>query len=49
MSGSMLMSDQVNVEVVKRTPIQLENLLSNYNPDLVNEIVKVKTDFLFYY
>ncbi len=45
MSGSMLMSDQVNVEVVKRTPIQLENLLSNYNPDLVNEIVKVKTDF----
>jgi tetratricopeptide (TPR) repeat protein len=45
MSGSMLMSDQVNVEVVKRTPIQLEQMLASYNPDLVNEIIKPKTDF----
>lgn len=45
MSGSMLMSDQVNVEVVKRTPIQLENLLASYNPDLVNEKIKTKPDF----
>jgi tetratricopeptide (TPR) repeat protein len=44
MSGSMLMSDQLNVEVVKRTPILLENFLASYNPDLVNEIIKVKPD-----
>ena len=44
-NGSMLMSDQVNVEVVKRTPMQLENLLTNYNPDLINEKVKLKPEF----
>ncbi|MES2762913.1 MAG: hypothetical protein V4677_11930 [Bacteroidota bacterium] len=45
MNGGMLMSDQVNVEVVKRTPIQLENMLASYNPDLVNEKIKPKPDF----
>jgi tetratricopeptide (TPR) repeat protein len=44
MSGNMLMSDQVNVEVVKRTPIQLEDFLASYNPDLVNEVIKIKPD-----
>ncbi|MES2514845.1 MAG: hypothetical protein V4580_11905 [Bacteroidota bacterium] len=44
-SGSMLMNDQVNIEVVKRTPIQLETMLASYNPDLINEKVKPKPDF----
>ena len=45
LNGINLMNDQVNIEVVKRTATQLDNLLSNYNPDLINERVRIKTDF----
>ena len=45
LNGINLMNDQVNIEVVKRTPTQLENIVSNYNPDLINERVRLKTDF----
>lgn len=45
MNGSNLLNDQVNIEIVKRTPTQLENILANYNPDLINEKVRIKTDF----
>jgi hypothetical protein len=44
-SGNALMSEQVNVEVIKRTPVLDEDLLSYYNPDLINEIIMYKTDF----
>jgi hypothetical protein len=44
-SGNMLMSEQVNVEVIKRTPIQDEDILSYYNADLINERLLYKTDF----
>ncbi|MBI3518914.1 MAG: PD40 domain-containing protein [Bacteroidetes bacterium] len=45
MNGINLMSDQVNIEIVKRTPTSLENILSNYDPELINERVKLKTEF----
>lgn len=45
LNGINLMNDQVNIEVIKRTPTQLENILSNYNPDLINERVRLKTEF----
>lgn len=45
MSGIMFLTDQVHIEVLSRTTIQLENMLSNYNPDLVNEVIKIKPDF----
>jgi hypothetical protein len=45
MNGNNLMNDQINIEVIKRTPTSLDNILSNYNPDLINERVRVKTDF----
>lgn len=45
MNGNMLMSDQINIEIIKRTPTKIEDLLTNYNPDLINEKVKIKTDF----
>ncbi len=45
MNGINLMNDQVNIEIVKRSQIQSDNILANYNPDLINERVKVKTDF----
>lgn len=45
MNGINLMNEQVNIEVVKRTSTQLDNILSNYNPDLINERVRIKTDF----
>lgn len=47
LNGNNLMNDQVNMEVVKRTPTLLENLLANYNPDLINEKVRFKTDFFY--
>ena len=46
-NGINLMNDQVNVEFIKRTPFQLENILKNYNPDLINERLKPKTDFFY--
>ncbi|MBC7695490.1 MAG: PD40 domain-containing protein [Burkholderiales bacterium] len=45
MNGNNVMNDPINMEVVKRTPTQLENILANYNPDLINEKVRFKTDF----
>jgi hypothetical protein len=45
LNGINLMNDQVNIEVVKRTATQLDNILSNYNPDLINERVRLKMDF----
>ena len=45
LNGLNLMNDQVNIEVVKRTSTQLDNILSNYNPDLINERVRLKADF----
>ena len=47
MNGANLINDQVNIEIVKRTPTQLENILGNYNPDLINEKVHNKTDFFY--
>lgn len=45
LNGINLMNDQVNIEVVKKTSTQLDNILSNYNPDLINERVRLKADF----
>jgi|GEM_PF-726232 hypothetical protein len=44
-SGNLLMSEQMNVEVIKRTAMQDEDILSYYNPDLINEKLLYKTDF----
>jgi hypothetical protein len=44
-SGIALLTDQVNVEIIKRTPVQEENILTAYNPDLINDKVRIKTDF----
>ncbi len=45
MNGLNLMNDQVNIEIVKRTPASLDNIILNYNADLINETVKIKPDF----
>jgi hypothetical protein len=47
LNGNDLLNDQINIEVVKRTPTQIENILVNYNPDLINERVRFKTDFFY--
>ncbi len=44
-SGNTLMSEQDNIEVLKRVPMQDEDLLSYYNPDLISERLLYKTDF----
>ncbi|MEO8760440.1 MAG: hypothetical protein ABI388_04740 [Bacteroidia bacterium] len=44
-SGAALLTDQVNIEIIKRTSIQEENILAAYNPDLINDKVRIKTDF----
>ena len=44
-SGAALITEQVNIEILKRTPILEENLLPSYNTDLINDRLKYKTDF----
>ncbi len=44
-NGNSLLGDQVNIEVIKRTSIQGENILAAYNPELINDKVRIKTDF----
>lgn len=44
-SGAMLMSDQVNMEILRRATVQTDNLLANYNPDFINDKLTYKTDF----
>ncbi|MCC6181677.1 MAG: PD40 domain-containing protein [Bacteroidia bacterium] len=46
-NGTMFLSNQENIEVLNRTPVQFESILSNYNPDLVNEIVKLKPEIYY--
>lgn len=44
-NGAALMSDPVNIEVMKRVKIQDENILGTYNSELINERLMYKTDF----
>ncbi|MFI5150909.1 MAG: hypothetical protein ACHQRM_14325 [Bacteroidia bacterium] len=44
-SGNVLMSEQVNVEVIRRSSMQDNDILSYYSPELVNEKIMYKTDF----
>lgn len=46
-NGNNLINEQVNIEVLKRVTTDLENFLSNYNPELVNDNVMLKTDFFY--
>lgn len=44
-NGNNLMSDQLNIEITKRVPADINNIMASYNPDVINEKVKVKTEF----
>jgi hypothetical protein len=44
-SGNTLMSEQLNVEVLKRTAMEDEDLLSYYNSENINGKLLYKTDF----
>ena len=44
-NGSLIMNDPANIEIIKRTVMNTTDVLLNYNPDLINEKVKYKTDF----
>jgi hypothetical protein len=44
-NGVALINEQVNIEVIKRSAVQDENIISSYDPDKVNEAVKYKTEF----
>jgi hypothetical protein len=44
-SGTALMSDPINIEVVKRIKLTDENLLSAYSQDLIEEKIRYKTEF----
>ncbi|MGZ4098190.1 MAG: hypothetical protein ACXVNM_04890, partial [Bacteroidia bacterium] len=44
-NGGILMSDPLNIEVIKRIKITDGNLLGAYNPDLISERIMYKTDF----
>ncbi len=44
-SGGELMNDPVNFEVLRRSPVQEDNLPANYNPEFINDKVMYKTDF----
>jgi hypothetical protein len=42
-SGNALMADQMNIQVLRRAPVQGENLPAAYNPEFVNEKLLYKT------
>jgi len=44
-SGAELITEHVNIEIIKRSPILEENLLTTYNPDVIGERLKYKSDF----
>ncbi len=44
-SGGELMNEQVNFDVLRRAPVQEENLPANYNPEFVNDKLMYKTEF----
>jgi hypothetical protein len=46
-NGSTSLTEQVNIEVIKRTPAQAENILASYNPDLLNDRMIYKTEFFY--
>lgn len=46
-NGITLMTDQLNIEVLKRTTAETENIVSNYDPEIVNEKLKQKTDYFY--
>ncbi|HWY36915.1 MAG TPA: hypothetical protein VNY73_00045, partial [Bacteroidia bacterium] len=43
-SGNALMAEQVNIQVLRRGPVQEDNLPAVYNPEFVNEKLFYKTD-----
>ncbi len=43
-NGNTLIADQVNIQILKRTAIQEENILESYASDLIGERLKYKTD-----
>ena len=46
-NGSASLTEQVNIEVIKRTPTQTENILASYDPELITDQVIYKTDFFY--
>lgn len=46
-SGLELMNAPVDIDILKRSPIVEGDVLLNYNPDLVNDKVKYKSDAFF--
>ncbi|MDX2174050.1 MAG: hypothetical protein SFY56_13185 [Bacteroidota bacterium] len=43
-SGAELITEQINIEILKRTPIVEENILTTYNPEVIGDRLKYKTD-----
>ena len=46
-NGNIALTEQVNIEVLKRTPSQSENILASYNTELTNDRVLYKTEFFY--
>ncbi len=46
-NGNALITEQVNIEVVKRSPAQPDNILASYDAELIGEQVKYKTEFFY--
>jgi len=44
-NGSELLSDQVYIELIKRSPANEVNLLTAYDPELIEDRLSYKTDF----
>ena len=44
-SAMALITEQVNITVLKRTPAEPSTILASYNPEIVNDRVSYKTDF----
>jgi hypothetical protein len=46
-NGISLITNQINIDVIKRAPISLDNILANYNTELTDTRVTYKTEFFY--
>ncbi len=46
-NGIVLITEQVNISILKRMPAQSDNILSNYNTEFIDNRVAYKTEFFY--
>ena len=46
-NGITLLTEQINIDIIKRSPTQPDNILASYDPELIDGRVAYKTEFFY--